>query len=68
MAYEQFQDMTHKQLATIVTAIDQTRTPKVFENPDDMRDWARYYAECKKPWKPFPPAPRKKKLDKDRAL
>jgi hypothetical protein len=59
MAHESMQHMTHKQLATIVL------NPEV--GPQDARrDWARYYALLKNPWKPIPEAPKKKKVFKDK--
>lgn len=53
MAYENMAIFTHKQLATIVN------NPEVGPQ-DDRRDWARYYALIKKPWKPIPEVKKRK--------
>ena len=59
-------DLTHKQLANIVLAnitwLKGEGQPALSEH---MRDWARYYALCKRPYKPLPEAP-KKKVDNPR--
>jgi hypothetical protein len=36
MAYESFQDMTHKQLATIVTVVNRNNS-REFENPEEYK-------------------------------